>query len=75
MALDRKDVRAQLDAEMHEALAVISDADQLDIGEWVEELIVRELKRRIHDASVIAERTAHLGITGKSRDGSGKSSK
>jgi hypothetical protein len=38
-------------------------------------LIVRELKRRIHDASVIAERTAHLGITGKSRDDSGKPSK
>lgn len=75
MALDRKDVRAKLDAEMHEALTVISDADHLDIGEWVEELIVRELKRRIHDASVIAERTAHLGITGKSRDDSGKPSK
>ena len=75
MSLERKDIRAKLDAEMHEALSVISDADHLDLGEWVEQLIVRELKQRIHAATVIAEKTAHLGITGKSRDRAGKPEK
>lgn len=68
MALERKDVRAKLDEEWHRALGVVSDADRLDIGEWVEELIVRELKRRIHDAHAIAAATQHLGKIGKTRE-------
>jgi hypothetical protein len=68
MAIERKDVRAKLDEEWHRALAVVSDADHQDIGEWVEELIVRELKRRIHDAHAIAAATQHLGKTGRNRE-------
>lgn len=71
MALDRKDVRAKLDANMHKALTVISQADQLDIGEWVERLIVGELRKRIHDAQSIADETKDLGITGNNRESSG----
>lgn len=68
MALERKDVRAKLDEEWHRALVVVSEADTLDIGEWVEELIVRELKRRVHDAHAIAAATQHLGKTGTERE-------
>lgn len=68
MALERKDVRAKLDADMHSALTAVCNADQLDIGEWVEQVIVRELRRRIHDAHAIAAATQHLGITGKTRE-------
>lgn len=73
MALERKDVRSKLDADMHAALTVVCETDQLDIGEWVESLIVRELHRRIHAAKNIAEKTSRLGITGSRRESAGVS--
>lgn len=75
MALERKDVRAKLDPDMHGALTIVCEADQLDIGEWVENLIVRELHRRIHDAKNIAEKTSRLGITGNRRESAGVAGK
>ena len=68
MSLERKDIRAKLDPDMHEALAVLADIDQIDIGEFVERELVAVIRRRIHDAIQTAERTAHLGVTGKNRD-------
>lgn len=73
MALERKDVRAKLDANIHKALTVLCDADRLDIGEWVERLIVGEVRKRIHDAQSIAAETADLGITGNGREFQGTS--
>lgn len=75
MALERKDVRAKLDPDMHGALTIVCETDQLDIGEWVESLIVRELHRRIHDAKNIAEKTSRLGITGNRRESAGVTGK
>lgn len=68
MALPRKDVRMKLDPPMHAALAVVCETDQLDMGEWIEELIVRELHRRIHASKNIYEGTARLGITANRRE-------
>ena len=68
MALDRKDVRAKLDPDMHAALTVLCEVDQLDIGEFIERELVRVIKDRVHVATVIAERTARLGISGKNRE-------
>jgi hypothetical protein len=68
MALERKDVRAKLDPDMHAALAVLAEVDQLDIGEFIERELVRVVRDRVHAASVIADRTARLGITGISRE-------
>jgi hypothetical protein len=68
MALERKDIRAKLDPDVHTALCVLCEVDQLDLGEFVEQLLVKEITKRVHDASVIAERTARLGISGKSRE-------
>lgn len=68
MSLERKDVRAKLDPDLHEALTVLCEIDELDIGEFVERELVRVITRRVHDASLIAARTERLGITGKVRE-------
>lgn len=68
MSLDRKDVRIKLDPDQHAALTVVADVDHLDIGEWVERVVRRELARRVHESNVIATRTAGLGISGKNRE-------
>lgn len=68
MSLERKDVRFKLSPDMHQALAVLAEIAQVDIGEFVELVVQREIVRRVHDASVIAERTARLGISGNSRE-------
>lgn len=67
MALDRKDIRAKLDQDVHAALLVLAEIDQVDIGEFVERELVLVIRRRVHEATVIAERTARLGISGKTR--------
>jgi hypothetical protein len=70
LSLERKDVRAKLDANWHAALAVVAEADNKDIGEWMESVIVAELRRRVDEATLIASRVARLGISGKSRESS-----
>lgn len=71
MSIERKDVRFKLTPEMHQALTVLAEIGDVDIGEFVEGVVVREVLRRVHEASVIAERTARLGISGKNREGAG----
>ena len=71
MSLERKDVRAKLDPDMHTALAVLCEIDQLDIGEFVERELVAVIRARVHAATVIAERTARLGISGNLRESQG----
>ena len=68
MALDRKDVRFKVDADMHAAIATLAEVAQADIGEFIELIVTREVLRRVHDAKVIAERVPGLGISGKSRE-------
>lgn len=68
MSLDRKDVRFKLQPDMHAALTVLAECAQIDIGEFVEMVVQREVVRRCHEASVIAERTARLGIAGSGRE-------
>lgn len=53
MSLDRKDVRVKLDVDWHAALTGVAEADQCDIGEWVEKLIVKSLRERFDNASVL----------------------
>ena len=40
MALDRKDIRAKLDADMHAKLKAICEFDDIDIGEFIEALLI-----------------------------------
>lgn len=73
MALERKDVRAKLDAEDLDRLKAVCDFDEKDIGEWVEQLILREIDRRYAAArkeSSLVDRLESLGKTGKSRESS-----
>lgn len=67
MSLDRKDIRAKLDPDMHAALTFLAEIDQIDISEFIERELGRVVRSRIHDATVVAERAAHLGITGNRR--------
>lgn len=71
MALDRKDIRAKLDPDLHAALTVLCEIDRVDIGEFIEIELARVIRQRIHDATVTAARTAHLGITGRIREEAG----
>jgi hypothetical protein len=68
MSLERKDIRAKLDPDMHHALSVLADVDQLDMGEWVERVLLREITRRVHEATVIADRIPRSGKSGSSRE-------
>lgn len=71
MALERKDVRAKLDHDIHAALTVLCEVDQCELGEFIERELVRVIKQRLHAATVIAERTQRLGISGIGRDSLG----
>jgi hypothetical protein len=77
MALPRKDLRIKLDAEMHQALAIIASCDGEDISHLAEQVVCDFIRQRVHDATVLAERLTRLGTTGKNRlmtgtSGSGK---
>lgn len=73
MSLERKDVRFKLAPDMHTALTVLAETAQVDIGEFCEMVIQREVVRRVHEASLIHERTARLGISGIRRESPGTS--
>lgn len=75
MSLERKDVRFKLAPEAHQALTVLAECAQVDIGEFVEQVVLREVERRVHEASVIARRTAQLGISGIVREKQGATRK
>jgi hypothetical protein len=75
MSLDRKDIRAKLDPDMHAALTVLAEVDQLDIGEFIERELVRVIYERVHAATLIADRTSRLGITGNRRESLGTGGK
>lgn len=68
MSIERKDVRVKLDADWHAALAGVAEADQCDIGEWVENLIVRSLRERFDNASVLMSIAQRSGISGRARE-------
>lgn len=72
MALERKDFRGKLDPDWHEMMRAIADAEGVGDGEWIEALILRELKSRVHAASVIAAAAHRLGLSGNGRDSTGK---
>ncbi len=71
MSIERKDVRFKLAPDLHQALTVLAEIGQVDIGEFCELIVQREIVRRVHEATVISERTARLGINGISRESQG----
>jgi hypothetical protein len=71
MALERQDVRFKLDADMKAALDAVVDVDNTEIGSLCEQIMVEYLRRRIHDATVLAARLERAGITGNSGESKG----
>jgi hypothetical protein len=69
MSLERKDVRFKMDPDMHRALALVCELDHQDLGEFVEALVLEKLKRRMHDAMVLAAELQRLGIAGNAFPG------
>lgn len=71
MTLPRIDVRTKLDADDYAALQVLRVFDEMEIGEWVEQLILREIRERhaaARKASSLMELLDEAGISGKTRD-------
>jgi hypothetical protein len=66
VSLDRKDLRVKLDADDHTGLQLLAEADDVDLAEWAERLLVREIRRRVHAAIVLASKAQRLGIAGNS---------
>jgi hypothetical protein len=71
MSLERQDIRSKLDPDMKRALQAICDARGITESDFIEELLVPEIKRLVHEASVITERLHGRGATGKNREKSG----
>jgi len=71
MAVERKDIRAKLDDDMHAALKAICDLDGVDMGIYIEQLLVPVIQKRVHDAMVLADKLQRLGIAGSDQRSSG----
>lgn len=69
--LDRKDFRGKLDPKWHELMRAVADAEGVGDGEWIEALIVRELQRKVHVATVIASAARRAGIAGNAGESPG----
>jgi hypothetical protein len=71
MSLERKDVRAKLDPEYHEALTRMAEKSGMDIGEFVERELVRAIDQRLHAYIKDQADFESLGLTGKIRESLG----
>jgi hypothetical protein len=64
MSLERKDVRAKLDPEIHEALVKICERDGLDIGEYIEREVAAAVKAELHKYMLSRSKFEGLGLLG-----------
>lgn len=71
MSLDRKDLRLKLDPEVHSGLDLLADVDGKQLADLAEEIVGEWVRRRIHAATVVAERARRLGIAGNPRESAG----
>lgn len=67
MALARKDIRAKLDADYHARLVAICEVDKIDMGVWIEAVLLPMIDKRVHDAIQLARQLPRPGISGKDR--------
>jgi len=68
MALERRDGRFKMDPDAYEALAVIAEAADMEIGAFVEAELLEIIRKKVHEAMVIASKTSSLDIPGIFRD-------
>jgi hypothetical protein len=70
LSLDRKDVRAKLDPQMHLALTQLCEVDGVEIGAFIERELVRVIQHRICAAKYIAKHApVFSGFAGKTGEG------
>lgn len=67
MSLERQDIRAKLDPDDHRALVCICNIDGVSIAEFIERLVVPVIRKRVHDANVLARDFPLRGISGSDR--------
>lgn len=63
MGVPRKDVRTLVEPDVHAALTVFADIDQVTVAEYVEKLITANISKRVRDATLAAEKLRALGIS------------
>lgn len=68
MSLERKDIRAKLDADVHAQLEAICDVDGVDMGVFIEALLLPVIEKRVHDAMLLVSLFPRPGITGSGRE-------
>lgn len=68
MSLERKDIRAKLDDDMHAALKAICEVDEIDMGEFIESVLLPVIEKRVHDAILLADKLPRPGISGSIRE-------
>jgi hypothetical protein len=68
MTLERKDLRLKVNPDDHAAMRLLTDVMGLDLCEWAEAVLVREVRRELHAAMMLADEARRLGIDGSSRD-------
>lgn len=71
MSLERKDLRLKLHPDTHAGLDLLADMEGKQLAELAEEIIAVWVRRRIHDATVVAQRATRLGIAGNAGESAG----
>lgn len=74
MSLERRDIRAYLDAEVHQALTAICNRRGISVADFVEALVAPEVLRICHEAIELEAAIRGLGIIRKNpeRGGDGR---
>jgi hypothetical protein len=65
VSVELKDLRIKLDPDDHAGLVLLAGLVDADLNVWAKRVLVREIRRRIHAATVIAERAKAKGISGR----------
>lgn len=68
MSLERKDIRAKLDGDVHAALVEICALEGIEIGEFIERLVDPAVRKRVHDAIALGQAGERQGFSGIGRD-------
>lgn len=72
MSLERKDIRAKLSPERHAQLRAICEVDGVDMGDFIEAVLLPVIERRVHDAIALVSRLPGPGTSGNNREWPGR---
>lgn len=65
MTIERQKVSPKFDWDVHQALKVLAEIDGLSMERWCERAVTREVKSRVHAASVIVEMASKVKLDPK----------